>query len=186
MYYPILNTSGEVTKWMPGNYPESSCQIEKYVFKNTSYMCLTGVLAKLWPKLGETTQICYLLYGDFCPGWRFGGRGFISLKCIKRERGCLKLFLPLSAWKGKHMKWGKKETFHSVIDFLKFTKHSSLYLIPTTFLPARLVHKSPLWPKEWCHKLCMEVIWLTFVSFSRWWFSYSLICNWHTVIRVVC
>lgn len=68
MYDPILNTSGGATKRMPGNYPESSHQIEKHILKNTSNLCLPGILAEPWPKLGKTSQhlkSVIFFYGDF-------------------------------------------------------------------------------------------------------------------------
>lgn len=56
LYYPILNTSSGVTKCIPGHCPGNSRQIEKYVFKNTSDICLTGILTELWTKAGGLSQ----------------------------------------------------------------------------------------------------------------------------------
>lgn len=100
LYYPILNTSSGVTKCIPGHCPGNSRQIEKYVFKNTSDICLMGILTELWTKAGGLSQhlrpVIIFFNDDFCPGQRFEEKRLVSLKCVK-ERTCLKFFLLLSA-----------------------------------------------------------------------------------------
>lgn len=108
---------------------------------HVSYRYFSRAMASVGWTISAPQILCLFGGGRFFPAQRFEERRLIGFKCVQNFRGYLKLFLCLSTWKWKHMKWGNG-AFHSVRDKKNLVNIAFVvYLFIITFFPMWLIHK---------------------------------------------